>query len=427
MAERPPRDLDWVPDDSTGITVPSQTKQNAGWLVEKPARQFFNWLANRQSRWTHYFSGQSQEWIIIDSTNANEKDYDTLAAYIADSPAAGDKVLVKENQTITAQMVIPSDITFKFLDGSRLLCATNIATSILKLNSNIIIEGILNIVLSQAGITVKAVEFDGDNVVGKINVVNSSTGTLTTAYYINVSKTGNRVSGFIANTGGGTLTNITIDNSTEDSNLLDIVDEPNNRIARSLGSNTFFSGFKFLFGSDADGDMYFRNAGILKRFAKGTNEDFLSLKAGIPSWQKFPSFRVNRNSVVQSINSGVFTKIQFTTEEYDSNNNFDNSINYRFTPTEAGKYALTLSVAVNSVANGKKIRANIYKNGVSIASQQVWNASGGAISVSATVATINIANGSSDHFEAYVFHDSGTSEDLIGTPGDTNFSGSRIS
>ena len=87
MSQRPPRDLNWIPDDATGINVPSQTKQNAGWLIEKPARQFFNWMWNRLSRWTHYFSGQSQEFIVIDSTNTNEKNYDTLAAYIADAPA----------------------------------------------------------------------------------------------------------------------------------------------------------------------------------------------------------------------------------------------------------------------------------------------------------------------------------------------------
>lgn len=235
MAQRPPRDLDWIPDNSTDITVPSQTKQNVGWLIEKPARQFFNWLANRQSRWTHYFSGQSQEWIVIDSTNANEKDYDTLAAYIAASPAAGDKVLVKEDQTITAQVVLPANVTLKFLDGTNLLCATNIATSVLKLGSNPIIEGVLNIVLSQTGTTAKAVEIDGDNATGKINVENSSTGTLTTAYYINANKTGNKIDGFIQNTGGGTITNDYIDSSTETSNYLNLVNNSDDNIKTVTG------------------------------------------------------------------------------------------------------------------------------------------------------------------------------------------------
>ena len=140
MAQRPPRDLNWVPDDSTGITVPSQTKQNAGWIVEKPARQFFNFLANRQSRWSHYFSGQSQEFIVIDSANTNEKDYDTLAAYIADSPAAGDKVLVKETQALTAQMIIPSGITLRLLDGITFTRSTNEANSVIKFGADAILD-----------------------------------------------------------------------------------------------------------------------------------------------------------------------------------------------------------------------------------------------------------------------------------------------
>lgn len=292
MAQRPPRDLDWVPDDNTGITVPSQTKQNAGWLVEKPARQFFNWLWNRLSRWTHYFSGQSQEFIVIDSTNTNEKDYDTLAAYIADSPAAGDKVLVKETQVLTAQMIIPSGITLRLLDGITFTRSTNEANSVIKFGSDIIIEGVLNLVLSQTGTTAKAVEFDGDNIVGRVNVENSSTGTLTTAYHINASKTGNSVRGFAQNTGGGTLTNILVDSSAEDTNLLEIVDEPSSAIARALGKNTLFNGFKFKLGSDADGDIYYRNAGILKRLPKGTDGQVLRLTAGLPSWETQPFVKI---------------------------------------------------------------------------------------------------------------------------------------
>ena len=230
MADRPPRDLDWIPDDSTGIEVPTTPTQNAGWLVEIPPRQFFNWLWNRCTRWFHYLSGQSQEWIVIDSVNTNEKDYDTYDDWYNDAPAADDKLLIKETQVLTAQMVVPDGITLRILNGAEFTRATNEANSVIKWGSNIIIEGILNLVLSQTGTTAKAVEFDGDNVVGKINIENSSTGILTTAYHINTNKTGNRVEGFLDNTGGGTLTNEFVDNSTEDSNLLIIIDAANNTI-----------------------------------------------------------------------------------------------------------------------------------------------------------------------------------------------------
>ena len=294
MSQRPPRDLDWVPDDSTGINVPSQTKQNAGWLVEKPARQFFNWMWNRLSRWTHYFSGQSQEWIVIDSANVNEKDYDTLEAYLADLPVIDDKVLVKDSQVLTSQMIIPDGITLRILDGVSFTKSTLEANSVIKFGSDIIIEGILNLVLSHTGTTAKAVEFNGYNVVGEINVKNFSTGTLTTAYHINGGNTGNNVRGLASNDGGGTLTNVLIDSSAKDTNLLEVVDVPGSAIARALGKNTLFSGFKFKLGSDANGDIYYRDGGILKRLPKGLSGDIIQLSNGIPSWSNvLTEFRLN--------------------------------------------------------------------------------------------------------------------------------------
>lgn len=473
MSERPPRDLDWVPDDSTGITVPSQTKQNAGWIVEKPARQFFNFLANRQSRWTHYFSGQSQEWIVIDSANANDKDYDTLAAYIADSPAAGDKVLVKEDQTITAQLIIPPGITLKFLDGTAFLSSENIATSIVKLGTNIIIEGVLDINLTHTGTTAKAVELDGENTIGNINVRNQSTGILTTAYHINVNKTRNRINGFVRNLGGGTLTNVVVDNSAGDTNLLEIGDEPNSAIVRGRGKNTMFSGFKFKFGSDADGDIYYRDAGILKRLAKGsndtwlkltggipawsnvgkflgglsfnlgsdadgdiyyrdagilkrlpkaTNEDFLSLKAGIPSWQTFPSFSVHRNSVVQNNITGT-DKIEWTTKEFDTNSDFDSTTNYRFTPTIAGKYLLSVGVYWLLTVSGDDIVIKLYKNGVEY--KNAVTVAGG-ITETQTITAVVDANGTTDYFEVFALNLGRDTSDINGFPETSYFTGCRI-
>ncbi len=40
----------------------------------------------------------------------------------------------------------------------------------------------------------------------------------------------------------------------------------------------------------------------------------------------------------QNISNGVYTKVQCDTELYDTDNAYDNSSNYRFTPQTAGKY-----------------------------------------------------------------------------------------
>lgn len=234
---KPGGKVDW---DATGnIVEPNAGRKTSGWLFSvKPPAQNFNWLWNLLGLQQFYSNAQVQDWIVIDS-DADEGDYATLTAYLADAPAAGDRLLIKEDQTVTVQTVIPSGVTLKFLDGARLLCATNIATSVLQMGSNIVVEGVLNIVLSQTGTTDKAIEYNGDNVVGQIDIENSSTGTLTTAHSINSGKTGNQIDGFVSNTGGGTLTNVLTDNSTEDSNILQIVDDSTDTIVRSKGANTF--------------------------------------------------------------------------------------------------------------------------------------------------------------------------------------------
>ena len=296
---KPTDKLDWIPDDTTNILEPLPSRKASGWLFgEKPPNNVFNFITNLINRLLDYAMGQAEDWIVIDS-DLDEGDYATLTAYLADSPTSGDRILIKDVQTVIVQTIIPSHITIKFLDGRGLLCATNIATSILQFGSNVIIEGVLDLTLTHTGTTARAIEFNGDNVIGNINVNNGSTGILTTAYHINANKTGNRINGFAQNTGGGTLTNVIVDNSTEDSNLLEIVDEPNNQIRRSRGAYKFREGLEFDLGSDADGDMHYRDAGILKRLGKSTNNKVLQLVSGLPAWDLVKQANIDVSAVGQ--------------------------------------------------------------------------------------------------------------------------------
>jgi hypothetical protein len=350
MARNNPKPTGKVDWDATGnIVEPNAGRKTSGWLFDvKPPAQNFNWFWWLVGKLGIYYSAQVEDWIVIDS-DADEGDYAALADYIADAPAVGDRVLVKEDQTVTVQTIIPDGITIKFLDGARILSATDTATSVLKLGTDIVIEGELNVILSQTGTIAKAVEFDGANTIGNIKVRNGSTGTLTTGYHINANNTGNRILGLAQNTGGGVFTNIIVDNSTELSNSLIIVDQPNKIVIATgvvdfaspqkmenktvvdasfkiqdevnttsfaefqtgsitIGATRVFSfpdgdgkfvlealtqtltdkslgtGTKIALGSDADGDIYYRDAGILKRLAKGVNDTYLRLVGGIPSW-----------------------------------------------------------------------------------------------------------------------------------------------
>ena len=76
-----------------------------------------------------------------------------------------------------------------------------------------------------------------------------------------------------------------------------------------------------------------------------------------------PAFEAYLSSS-QVINDNTYTKIQFNTEVYDTDNCYDNSTNYRFTPTVAGKYFVYSYVLMDSTAgNMRQISTRIYKNG----------------------------------------------------------------
>lgn len=98
-------------------------------------------------------------------------------------------------------------------------------------------------------------------------------------------------------------------------------------------------------------------------------------------------------STQQTLTANVKTKIQFQTEEFDTNNNFDNATNYRFTPTIAGYYQINASVFFNTANIGF---AAIQKNGTDYKR--------GAQSVTTYCATANsivYMNGSTDYVEIW--------------------------
>ena len=119
-----------------------------------------------------------------------------------------------------------------------------------------------------------------------------------------------------------------------------------------------------------------------------------------------PAFSAYQSVQQTGIANGVFTKVQLQTEVFDTNNNFDKDVNYRFTPTVAGYYSIVGTCAFGAAG----IIATIYKNGSEYAR-------GGQGSLNQSVAsTILYCNGSTDYVELYVYQGSGSPQSLnIGT------------
>ncbi len=80
----------------------------------------------------------------------------------------------------------------------------------------------------------------------------------------------------------------------------------------------------------------------------------------------YPAFHAYLSSA-QSLSEETTTKINFDTEEFDSNSCYDNSSNYRFTPTLAGKYYVYSQIywVQGTTTNLKNAAIRIYKNGSS--------------------------------------------------------------
>lgn len=79
-----------------------------------------------------------------------------------------------------------------------------------------------------------------------------------------------------------------------------------------------------------------------------------------------PAFSAYRNTG-QTVSNNVTTKLQVNTEEFDTNNNYDNSTNYRFTPTVAGYYQISFGAYASASSVLTLNYVELYKNGATLA------------------------------------------------------------
>ena len=125
----------------------------------------------------------------------------------------------------------------------------------------------------------------------------------------------------------------------------------------------------------------------------------------------------------QTVTASTTTKLTFNTEQFDTNSNYDNATNYRFTPTVAGYYQInvTLDFADASVAI-QDVLARLYKNGAQyLAPIRVQTGAGKEVGI--TIAQLVSMNGSTDYLEVYFQQVSGTN---VVVYANSNFCGSLV-
>jgi hypothetical protein len=132
---------------------------------------------------------------------------------------------------------------------------------------------------------------------------------------------------------------------------------------------------------------------------------------------KAPAFRATMGSA-QTFSTDTFTVVNFNTEVFDTNSNYDTS-NFRFTPTIAGYYFFNTQVFAGTTA---RTTAGFRKNGSNDTEvfHQGSNTNGGVCYEASAIIQLN---GSSDYVDALFRHENGSDITCNNNTALTNFSG----
>ena len=139
-----------------------------------------------------------------------------------------------------------------------------------------------------------------------------------------------------------------------------------------------------------------------------------------------PAFNVYK-STSQTFSTNTETKITFSDEEFDTNSNYDNATNYRFTPTVAGYYQINASANItNQSVTFERAMIIIYKNG-SAYKRSSWHGTSGSTpinDVNLCISTVVQMNGTTDYIEIYARQTGGGTPEIGGNADKrTSFSG----
>jgi hypothetical protein len=198
---------------------------------------------------------------------------------------------------------------------------------------------------------------------------------------------------------GGTL----VSSDIVEVHYLNIVGQTVNPSANSVGSSQITADVitgqtELASGVASTDELLISDAGTLKRVD-------VSLIGG----NNTPSFYATLTSD-QTINDATATKVQLNNEILDTDNNFDNSSNYRFTPTTAGKYLIFGAVMLNAQSNTNMDAFEFYlqKNSTVVAQTTNTFLNNPIKEMQGTLSVVVDMDGSSDYIEMYAYIDTGS-------------------
>jgi len=134
----------------------------------------------------------------------------------------------------------------------------------------------------------------------------------------------------------------------------------------------------------------------------GSSGDQFTLATGAKSSFLYPAFEAYLSSD-QTLTNATVTKVQFDTKVFDTDNCYDNSTNYRFTPTVAGKYYVFVNLKHQSSSADGVVAgySHIYKNGSSYKRTQFNTNTHQPSALNVSVNGIIDMNGTTDYLEGF--------------------------
>jgi len=133
----------------------------------------------------------------------------------------------------------------------------------------------------------------------------------------------------------------------------------------------------------------------------------LTVPSGGLSGQNYPAFFAYLD-LDQTGNADLSAvKINVDTEVFDTDNCYDNTTNYRFTPNVAGKYLFQAAGVLDAGSNTNFVdfATQIYKNGSGAAQSQTNPTANYGRKFTQTLSVVLEANGTTDYFELYSYGD----------------------
>jgi hypothetical protein len=112
-----------------------------------------------------------------------------------------------------------------------------------------------------------------------------------------------------------------------------------------------------------------------------------------------PAFSAYSNAN-QTVSTGVQTKVQLNTEVFDTNNCYDSTTNYRFTPNVAGYYQFNVIGGATASSSLTFNYISLFKNGAAV-NLAVYGPYAGTSSYANLTALIYL-NGTTDYAELYI-------------------------